>query len=151
MGEETLRQSGGTPANLRKIELLRQYVRPVETAPILTNKFKTRLIYYGFHDYHHDPDLEPQFFGIYGAEFVVVPVSFETVYLISHPLRENGRPDNRSYLFHGQLTPEEFNKIYPGVFAKKKKETLIIAAIVIPLCLAVIAFLGWYFNTRGIQ
>jgi hypothetical protein len=127
-------------ANPRKMELLKKYLKPVNHTPVL-DRGRGGIHSYGFQDFHHDDELKPRFFGIHGSQFVAFPISFDTVYLVS-------KSGLTSFQFHGWMTPAEFDEIYPGVFAKKKRQSRIIAAVAVPFGLLLAGVVIWLLRHR---
>jgi hypothetical protein len=125
----------------RKFEALNRCIRPVPKPP------RMRTVNGGgwtMGGHFKDPDLGSKFFGLYGWHFTHgMQVTVRSIYLLSHPVK-NGHTDTNAYLFHGEISKDDFERIYPGELKRLRRQSFLtgFALLVVIIVLGVI--FGWW-------
>ena len=137
-GDQSLQQS----ATARKIEELNRCLRPVAKPPRMSTVNGAGWTIAG---QFKDPDLGSKFFGLYGYQFTGgMQITVRSVYLVSHPVTANGRIDSGAYLFHGEMSKEDFERIYPGEIGRMRLQSILVGLGVFAVVIGLGLFFGWW-------
>jgi hypothetical protein len=106
----------------RKIEALNRGLRGVPRPPRMSTVNGAGWTICG---QFKDPDLGSKFFGFYGYQFTGgMQITVRTVYLVSHPVTD-GRTDTNAYLFHGEISKDDFERIYPSEIGRLRRQSIL--------------------------
>ena len=135
-------QSPQQSATERKIEDLNRCLRPVAKPPRMSTVNGAGWTIAG---QFKDPDLGSKFFGLYGYQFTGgMQITVRSVYLVSHPVNSNGRIDTGAYLFHGEMSKEDFERIYPGEIGRMRLQSVLVGAGLFAVVIGLGLFFGWW-------
>ncbi len=122
----------------RKFDLLNSSLRAVPEPPRLYTLNGSGGQFVGKIE---DPDISPKFFGLYSRTFAHMPTGGQRIFLLSHPVKPNGQPDLGAYLFHGEISEDDFVKVYPQGLGDMKSgawmKFLIAASIAVVIAIVV--------------
>jgi hypothetical protein len=125
----------------RKIEALNRGLRGVPRPPRMSTVNGAGWTICG---QFKDPDLGSKFFGFYGYQFTGgMQITVRTVYLVSHPVTD-GRTDTNAYLFHGEISKDDFERIYPSEIGRLRRQSILTGAAVFAVVVVLGLIFGWW-------